>query len=40
MSKSEQTLNVAIIGGGMFFDEIIGQSFRDFMRGGITGLLA
>ncbi|MCH2200628.1 MAG: Gfo/Idh/MocA family oxidoreductase [Fuerstiella sp.] len=39
MSNSERTLNVAIIGGGMFFDEIIGQSFTDFMRGGISGAL-
>ena len=34
MSTTERSLNVAIIGGGMFFDEIIGQSFKDFMRGG------
>lgn len=39
MNRSEQTLDVAIIGGGMFFDEIIGQSFRDFIRGGISGAL-
>ncbi len=39
MINSGQTLNVAIIGGGMFFDEIIGQSFRDFIRGGIAGAL-
>jgi len=30
---------VAIIGGGMFFDDIIGQSFKDLMRGGISGAL-
>ena len=36
---TERVLNVAIIGGGMFFDEIIGQSFKDFMRGGIAGAL-
>ncbi|MEZ6127269.1 MAG: Gfo/Idh/MocA family oxidoreductase [Planctomycetaceae bacterium] len=35
----EQTLKVAIIGGGMFFEDIIGQSFKDFMRGGIAGAL-
>lgn len=39
MNQSEQSLSVAIIGGGMFFDEIIGQSFKDFMRGGISGAL-
>lgn len=39
MSSSERSLNVAIIGGGMFFDEIIGQSFKDFMRGGLAGAL-
>lgn len=39
MSASERSVNVAIIGGGMFFDEIIGQSFKDFMRGGLSGAL-
>ncbi|MFP6674362.1 MAG: Gfo/Idh/MocA family oxidoreductase [Pirellulaceae bacterium] len=39
MSQTERTLKVAIIGGGMFFDDIIGQSFKDFMRGGIAGAL-
>jgi predicted dehydrogenase len=39
MSPSDRSLNVAIIGGGMFFDEIIGQSFKDFMRGGLAGAL-
>lgn len=39
MSASERSLKVAIIGGGMFFDEIIGQSFKDFMRGGLAGSL-
>ena len=34
-----QSLKVAIIGGGMFFDDIIGQSFKDFLRGGIAGSL-
>ena len=39
MSQSERVLEVAIIGGGMFFDDIIGQSFKDFIRGGIAGSL-
>lgn len=39
MTTSDRRLKVAIIGGGMFFDEIIGQSFKDFMRGGIAGAL-
>jgi len=39
MADSERSLSVAIIGGGMFFDEIIGQSFKDFMRGGLSGAL-
>ncbi|MCE9589118.1 MAG: Gfo/Idh/MocA family oxidoreductase [Planctomycetes bacterium] len=30
------SLRVAIVGGGMFFDDIIGQTFKDFMRGGIA----
>ncbi|MCR9202865.1 MAG: Gfo/Idh/MocA family oxidoreductase [Planctomycetaceae bacterium] len=36
---SQRELKVAIVGGGMFFDEIIGQTFRDFMRGGLAGAL-
>ena len=39
MSNENRTLKVAIIGGGMFFDDIIGQSFKDFIRGGIAGAL-
>lgn len=39
MTASKRTINVAIIGGGMFFDDIIGQTFKDFMRGGIAGAL-
>lgn len=39
MTDSPRSLKVAIIGGGMFFDDIIGQSFKDFMRGGIAGAL-
>lgn len=30
------TINIAIVGGGMFFDGIIGQSFKDLMRGGLA----
>ncbi|MCP4814008.1 MAG: Gfo/Idh/MocA family oxidoreductase, partial [Planctomycetaceae bacterium] len=39
MNAEKRSLNVAIVGGGMFFDEIIGQSFKDFMRGGLSGAL-
>jgi len=39
MASGERVINVAIIGGGMFFDDIIGQTFKDFMRGGIAGSL-
>ncbi len=39
MSADPRTVRVAIVGGGMFFDEIIGPSFRDFMRGGLAGAL-
>jgi len=39
MNANARSLNVAIIGGGMFFDDIIGQTFKDFMRGGIGGAL-
>ncbi|MCH8828875.1 MAG: Gfo/Idh/MocA family oxidoreductase [Planctomycetes bacterium] len=39
MTTEGRTLNVAIIGGGMFFDDIIGQTFKDFIRGGIAGAL-
>ncbi len=39
MAQTDRSLKVAIIGGGMFFDEIIGQSFKDFMRGGLSGAL-
>ncbi|MEZ6126028.1 MAG: Gfo/Idh/MocA family oxidoreductase [Planctomycetaceae bacterium] len=35
----QRKLKVAIVGGGMFFDDIIGQTFKDFMRGGIAGAL-
>ena len=36
---SDKQINVAILGGGMFFDDIIGQSFKDLMRGGIAPAL-
>ena len=39
MTDQPRSLNVAIIGGGMFFDDIIGQSFKDFMHGGVAGAL-
>lgn len=34
------SLRVAVIGGGMFFDDIIGQALKDFMRGGIAPALS
>ncbi|MDP7347221.1 MAG: hypothetical protein QF735_03290, partial [Phycisphaeraceae bacterium] len=36
---SDKQINVAILGGGMFFDDIIGQSFKDLMRGGVAPAL-
>lgn len=39
MTADNRSLNVAIIGGGMFFDDIIGQTFKDLMRGGVAGAL-
>lgn len=39
MTASGSGIKVAILGGGMFFDDIIGQTFKDFMRGGIAGSL-
>ncbi len=33
-------IRVAVIGGGMFFDEIIGPALTDFCRGGIAGALS
>ncbi len=39
MSTNDRVLNVAIIGGGMFFDDVIGQSLKDLMRGGVAGAL-
>ena len=37
--SEQRKLRVAIIGGGMFFDDIIGQTFKDIIRGGIAGAL-
>lgn len=34
-----RSLKVGIIGGGMFFDDVIGDSFLDFERGGFAGAL-
>jgi predicted dehydrogenase len=39
MEHQNRSLNVAILGGGMFFDDVIGPSFQDLMRGGIAGAL-
>ena len=39
MPDQQRSLSVAIIGGGMFFDDIIGQSFKDLMHGGMAGAL-
>lgn len=33
------SVRVAVVGGGMFFDEIIGPALIDFVRGGIAGAL-
>jgi len=35
-SSDPAPIRVAIIGGGMFFDDIVGQTFKDVMRGGIA----
>jgi len=32
-------LRVAVLGGGMFFDDVVGQSFKDFERGGFAAAL-
>ena len=39
MTDTSRSLSVAVLGGGMFFDDIIGQSFKDLIRGGIAGCL-
>lgn len=36
---SERTLRVGVVGGGMFFDDIIGPALHDFQRGGFAGAL-
>ncbi len=33
-------LKIAVVGGGMFFEEIIGQTLKDFERGGFAGALS
>lgn len=35
-AQGKRSLKVAILGGGMFFEDIIGQTYKDFMRGGIA----
>ncbi|NLF18149.1 MAG: Gfo/Idh/MocA family oxidoreductase [Lentisphaerae bacterium] len=35
----ERRLRVGVVGGGMFFDDIIGPALRDFQRGGLAGAL-
>ena len=35
----ERTLRLGVIGGGMFFDDIIGPALHDFQRGGFAGAL-
>jgi predicted dehydrogenase len=35
-----QAIRAAVVGGGMFFNEIIGPSLMDFSRGGIAGALS
>ena len=32
-------IRIAIVGGGMFFDDIIGQTLKDLMRGGVSAAL-
>jgi predicted dehydrogenase len=36
---SQDTLRIGVVGGGMFFDDIIGPALRDFQRGGFAGAL-
>jgi predicted dehydrogenase len=36
----QPSIKVAVVGGGMFFDDIIGQTFKDFARGGIAPALS
>ena len=37
---SQRTLRIGVVGGGMFFDDIIGPALRDFQRGGFAGALS
>ena len=37
--STDVTLKVAVLGGGMFYDEIIGPSLADFCIGGLAGAL-
>jgi predicted dehydrogenase len=39
MPANSRTITVAVVGGGMFFDDIIGQAFKDLIRGGVAGCL-
>lgn len=39
MTDTSRTLNIAVVGGGMFFDDIIGQALKDFMAGGLAPAL-
>jgi predicted dehydrogenase len=36
---SERILRIGVIGGGMFFEDIIGPALHDFQRGGFAGSL-
>jgi predicted dehydrogenase len=36
---NQRTLRVGVVGGGMFFDDIIGPALHDFQRGGFAGAL-
>jgi len=35
----DEAVRVAVVGGGMFFDDVIGQTLKDFVRGGVAGAL-
>lgn len=39
MEASMHRLRIGVVGGGMFFDEIIGPALHDFQRGGLAGAL-
>lgn len=36
---TQRTLRIGVVGGGMFFDDIIGPALHDFQRGGFAGAL-